>query len=102
MPWKPEALEGQEWLALGTPVQQVLIDFNGMAGASDGTTSLLRLHKLWLSKRPKRIREGKAPKDAAQGKMLFKAIQEFMPHYAIDDEFVQLLLDALRYVFGRF
>jgi hypothetical protein len=97
MPWKPEALEGQEWLALGTPVQQVLIDFTGwpvFLTAPD--PRYFALHKLWLSKRPKRIREGKAPKDAAQGKMLFKAIQEFMPHYAIDDQFVQALPTELR------
>jgi hypothetical protein len=97
MPWKPEALEGQEWLALGTPVQQVLIDFTGwpvFLTAPD--PRYFALHKLWLSKRPKRIRDGKAPKDAAQGRMLFKAIQEFMPHYAIDDEFVQALPAELR------
>jgi hypothetical protein len=97
VPWKPEALEGQEWLALGTPVQQVLIDFTGwpvFLTAPD--PRYFALHKLWLSKRPKRIREGKAPKDAAQGKMLFKAIQESMPHYAIDEEFVQALPAALR------
>lgn len=97
MPWKPEALEGQEWLALGTPVQQVLVDFNGwplLVTAPD--PRYFALHKVWLSKRPKRIREGKAPKDAAQGKMLLTAIQEFMPHYPMDDEFIQSLPDALR------
>jgi hypothetical protein len=97
MPWKPEALEGQEWLALGTPVQQVLIDFNGwpvLVTAPD--PRYFALHKLWLSQRPKRIREGKAPKDAAQGTKLLKAIQELMPHYPIDDQFIQSLPDALR------
>jgi len=102
MPWKPEALEGQEWLALGTPIQQVLIDFNGwpvFLAAPD--PRYFALHKLWLSKRPKRIREGRAPKDAAQGKMLFKAIREFMPHYAFDDEFVQVLPAALRQILEK-
>ena len=102
MPWKPEPLEGQEWLALGTPVQQVLIDFTGwpvFLTAPD--PRYFALHKLWLSKRPKRIREGKAPKDAAQGKMLFKAIQEFMPHYAIDDEFAQALPTELRQILEK-
>lgn len=99
MPWKPEALEGQQWLALGTPVQQVLIDFNGWpVFLASPDPRYFALHKLWLSKRPKRMREGKAPKDAAQGKMLLKAIQEFMPHYPIDDEFIQSLPDALRQV----
>ncbi|MGH8680844.1 MAG: GSU2403 family nucleotidyltransferase fold protein [Burkholderiales bacterium] len=103
MPWKPEALEGQEWLALGTPVRQILVDLNGwpvLVTAPD--PRYFALHKLWLSKRPKRIREGKAPKDAAQGKMLLKAIQEFMPHYPIDDEFIQLLPSALRQILDAF
>lgn len=102
MPWKPEPLEGQEWLASGTPVQQVLIDFTGwpvFVAAPD--PRYFALHKLWLSKRPKRIREGKAPKDAAQGKMLFKAIREFMPHYAIDGEFARALPTELRQILAK-
>ena len=102
MPWKPEPLEGQEWLALGTPVQQVLIDLTGwpvFLTAPD--PRYFALHKLWLSKRPKRIRDGKAPKDAAQGKTLFKAIREFMPHYAIDDEFAQALPKELRQILEK-
>jgi hypothetical protein len=96
-PWTPEALEGQEWLVLGTPVQQLLIDFTGwpvLITAPD--PRCFALHKLWLSKHVNRIREGKAPKDAAQGQMLLKAIEEFMPHYSIDDEFVESLPNALR------
>lgn len=103
MPWKPEALEGQEWLALGTPVQQVLVDFNGwpvLVTAPD--PRYFALHKLWLSKRPKRIREGKAPKDAAQGRLLLKAIQQFMPHYPIDDELIGSLPNALHPILDAF
>lgn len=96
-PWKPEALEGQEWLSLGTPVKQVLIDFSGwpvLITAPD--PRYFALHKLWLSKRAQRIREGKAPKDEAQGKALLKAIQEFMPHYPLDAAFIGSLPGALR------
>lgn len=103
MPWKPEALEGQEWLALGTPVQQVLVDFNGwpvLVTAPD--PRYFALHKLWLGKRPTRIRAGKAPKDAAQGRMLLKAIQESMPHYPIDDEYIRSLPNALLQVLDAF
>jgi len=103
MPWKPEALEGQEWLSLGTPVQQVLIDFTGwpvLVTAPD--PRYFALHKLWLSKRPKRIREGKAPKDTAQGETLLKAVQDFMPHYAIDDAFIGSLPSAVRQVWDTF
>ena len=98
-PWKPEALEGQEWLALGTPIQQLLVDFNGwpvFATAPD--PRYFALHKLWLSRLPKRIRERKAPKDAAQGKMLLKAVSEFMEHYPIDDGFIESLPTTLRRV----
>ena len=103
MPWKPEALEGQEWLALGTPVQQLLIDFKGWpVPVTAPDPRYFALHKLWLSKRPKRIREGRAPKDAAQGETLLKAAQEFMPHYAVDDEFIQSLPNALRQIWDAF
>lgn len=99
MPWKPEALEGQEWLGLGTPVQQVLIDFNGWpALVTAPDPRYFALHKLWLSKRPTRIRGGNAPKDAAQGNRLLKAIQESMPHYPIDEEFIESLPAALRQI----
>jgi hypothetical protein len=103
MPWKPEALDGQEWLALGTPIQQVLVDFSGwpvLVTAPD--PRYFALHKLWLSKRPTRIRGGKAPKDAAQGKMLLHAIRDHMPHYIIDKEFIGALPDALRQVLDAF
>ena len=102
MPWKPEPLEGQEWLALGTPVQQVLIDFSGWpVFLTSPDPRYFALHKLWLSKRPKRIREGKAPKDAAQGKALLKAVRDFMPHYAMDDEFAQALPTELRQILEK-
>jgi hypothetical protein len=103
MPWKPEALDGQEWLALGTPIQQVLVDFSGwpvLVTAPD--PRYFALHKLWLSKRPTRIRGGKAPKDAAQGKMLLHAIRDHMPHSIIDKEFIGALPDALRQVLDAF
>ena len=102
-PWKPEALEGQEWLASGTPVRQILIDFNGWpVVVTVPDPRYFALHKLWLSKRPKRIREGRAPKDAAQGQTLLNAIQEFMPYYPIDDGFVQSLPEALRQILEGF
>lgn len=102
VPWKPEALEGQEWLALGTPVRQVLVDFSGWpVFLTSPDPRYFALHKLWLSQRPKRMREGKAPKDAAQGKMLLKATQKFMPHYAIDDEFARALPTELRQILEK-
>ena len=103
LPWKPQTLEGQEWLALGTPVRQLLVDFSGWpAPVAAPDPRYFALHKLWLSLRQQRIRQGRAPKDAAQGKMLLKAIREFMPHYPMDGEFVQSLPDALRHIWEAF
>jgi hypothetical protein len=103
MPWKPEVLEGQGWLAMGTPVRQLLIDFSGWpALVTAPDPRYFALHKLWLSKRPNRIREGKAPKDAAQGRMLLQAIRESMPHYPIDEALIESLPGALRQVFDAF
>jgi hypothetical protein len=99
MPWKPQALEGQEWLALGTPVRQLLVDFNGWpAPVTAPDPRYFALHQLWLSQRQQRVRQGRAPKVGAQGRMLLKAIQEFMPHYPIDGQFVQSLPGALRQI----
>jgi hypothetical protein len=103
LPWKPQTLEGQEWLALGTPVRQLLVDFSGWpAPVAAPDPRYFALHRLWLSQRQQRIRQGRAPKDAAQGKVLLKAIREFMPHYPIDGEFVQSLPDALRQIWDAF
>lgn len=96
-PWRPEALEGQEWLLLGSPVQQLLIDYTGwpvLAVAPD--PRYFAVHKLWLSRRPKRIRDGKAPKDATQGRALLAAIRDFMPLYPLDEGFIASLPKQLR------
>lgn len=98
-PWKPEALEGQDWLSLGTPLEELVIDYSGwpvMVVAPD--PRYFALHKLWLSRRPKRIRERKAPKDAQQGKTLLQVIQRDMPDYAMDEAFVESLPTPLKEV----
>lgn len=95
-PWKPEALEGQEWLLLGKPVSAVLIDFDGWPvhiAAPD--PRYFALHKLWLSKRRGRP-AAKRVKDERQGKALLEAIKQYMDHYAFNDEFAATLPAALR------
>ena len=95
-PWKPEILEGQEWLALGKPVKAVLIDFQGWPVAiSAPDPRYFALHKVWLSTRLGRPRI-KATKDKNQGEALLKAIEDHMPHYPIDKAFVEGLPDPLR------
>lgn len=95
-PWKPEALEGQEWLLMGKPVNTVLIDFEGWPvhiAAPD--PRYFALHKLWLSKRPERD-AAKRVKDERQGKALLEAIGQYMDQYPLDHEFAENLPDALR------
>jgi len=95
-PWKPEALQGQEWLLLGKPVNAVLIDFDGWPvriAAPD--PRYFALHKLWLSKSRGRP-AAKRVKDERQGKALLDAIEEYMDHYALDTEFVANLPAELR------
>jgi hypothetical protein len=95
-PWKPEALEGQEWLLLGNPVKIVLIDFQGWPVALHAPDPrYFALHKLWLSKRRDRPR-AKAAKDKNQGEALLNTIREYMPHYAIDEPFIHGLPESLR------
>jgi hypothetical protein len=96
-PWKPENLPGQEWLLLGTPVRQVLIDFSGWpVPLAVPDPRCYALHKLWLAKQPARVRAGKSATDRAQGEALLAAVSADMPHYPLDGEFIAKLPAALR------
>jgi len=96
LPWKPESLEGQEWLVLGTPVNNILIDFQGWPVAIRAPDPrFFALHKLWLSKRKGRS-AAKAAKDQRQGFALLESIKERMPHFPMDDAFIRSLPDQLR------
>jgi hypothetical protein len=96
LPWKPEPLEGQEWLLRGKPVHAVLVDYDGWPVAlSAPDPRHFALHKLWLSRRagrpaPKRV------KDERQGRALLEAVRRYMPHYPIDDAFAAVLPEPLR------
>ena len=95
-PWKPEVLEGQEWLTLGKPVKVVLIDFQGWPVAiSAPDPRYFALHKMWLSKRRGRP-VAKATKDRNQGEALLKTIKDHMPHYPMDEAFVEGLPGPLK------
>jgi hypothetical protein len=96
LPWKPEALDGQEWLVLGNPVHAVLVDFQGWpVPVSAPDPRYFALHKLWLSKRKGR-KPGKATKDKRQGVAVLKAIREHMPHYPLDETFIAQLSEELK------
>lgn len=85
---RPVALHEQEWLLPGRRVDQVV-------PCRDGTPARIvapdprwfALHKLWLGAQAKR-NPLKRRKDTVQGAALLEAISQAMPHYPLDDEFV--------------
>jgi len=92
--WRPAGLEGQDWLLLGTRVNTVIVDARGWpVPMVVPDPRYFALHKLWLSTRrpgPKRA------KDERQGHALLDAIRREMPHYPMDDAFVESLPPPLR------
>lgn len=92
---RPVPLPEQEWLLLGTPVDQIV-------GCRDGSPARIvapdprwfALHKLWMSEKPTRS-PLKRPKDRRQGLALFNAISESMPQYPIDKQFEDALPEEL-------
>lgn len=96
MPWKPESLIGQDWLQLGRPVRQTVIDFQGWPVPLDvPDPRYFALHKLWLGKQSTRS-AAKRPKDQRQGAALLRVVKDHMPHYPLDEAFVNQLPAALR------
>ncbi len=92
---RPVPLPEQEWLLLGRPVDQVI-------GCRDGSPARIvapdprwfALHKLWMAAQAKR-NPLKRPKDRTQGLALLDAVAEAMPHYPLDEDFVDALPDEL-------
>ena len=84
---KPVPLPEQEWLLLGTPVDQVVACRDGSpARIVAPDPRWFALHKLWMSGQAKR-NQLKRPKDGKQGMLLLDAIAEAMPHYPLDADF---------------
>jgi len=92
---QPVPLPEQEWLLPGRRVNQVV-------PCRDGTPARIvapdprwfALHKLWLGAQAKRD-PLKRRKDSVQGTALLDAISEAMPHYLLDEEFVDGLPSEL-------
>ncbi|KCZ99906.1 hypothetical protein HPO_03404 [Hyphomonas polymorpha PS728] len=84
---KPVPLPEQEWLLLGSPVDQVAV-------CRDGTPVRIvapdprwfALQKLWMSEQAKR-NPLKRPKDRRQGIALLNAVQAMMPQYPLNEVF---------------
>lgn len=89
-------LDEQEWLLRGTPVRHVLVSTESKTCpifAPD--PRWMALHKLWLSKKPKR-NELKRPKDRRQGNQLLNAVRDHMSiTYPLDTDFVLDLPEEL-------
>lgn len=98
----PIPLPEQEWLLLGTPVNQVVAarDFSA-ARIIAPDPRWMALHKLWLGDQKKRART-KVGKDKRQGAALLQVTSTHMPHYPLDDAFRDQLPIELRPYFDRF
>lgn len=86
-PLHPIAFPEQEWLLLGKRIDQVVCGRDATAArvvAPD--PRWFALHKLWLGGQPKR-NPLKRDKDIKQGRALFKAVREAMPHFPLDAAF---------------
>ncbi|APE27671.1 GSU2403 family nucleotidyltransferase fold protein [Aurantiacibacter gangjinensis] len=98
---RPIPLPEQEWLLLGTPVDQVVPCRDGSAArlvAPD--PRWFALHKLWLGRQAKR-NPLKRRKDLAQGDAVLDAVAEAMPQYPLDDAFVGSLPPELAPLFKK-
>ena len=84
-------MEEQDWLLLGKQVQHVVAGRDGTpARVIAPDPRYFALQKIWLSHQEKRD-PLKRPKDFAQGVRVMDAVKLYMPHYPIDDEFIQTL-----------
>jgi len=97
----PIPLEEQEWLLLGTPLEHVVASLAAKplpARIVAPDPRWMALHKMWLSRQPKRA-AAKRPKDARQGAYLLMAGKERMPRFALDDAFQQQIPAALQPIY---
>lgn len=88
---RPVPMMEQEWLLNGKHVEQIMFDRGGKPVkivAPD--PRWMAVHKLWLADKATR-NPRKVDKDRRQGLALLQAITESMPHYPLDQAF----LDAL-------
>lgn len=98
---KPVPLPEQEWLLLGSPVDQVV-------ACRDGTPVRIvapdprwfALQKLWMSEKAGR-NPLKRPKDRRQGIALLNAVDEAMPQYPLDATFEAELPDDLTHHYRK-
>lgn len=97
----PIPLEEQEWLLFGTPLEHVVASLAAKplpARIVAPDPRWMALHKMWLSRQPKRT-AAKRPKDARQGAYLLAAVKEHMPRFALDEAFRQQIPAALQPIY---
>jgi hypothetical protein len=84
---RPIPLPEQEWLLLGSRVDQIVPCRDGSpARVVAPDPRWFALHKLWMAKQAKR-NPLKRPKDRKQGMALLNAIDEAMPQFPLDETF---------------
>lgn len=92
---RPIPLPEQEWLLLGTPVDQVVTCRDGSpARIVAPDPRWFALHKLWMSQQDKRnpLKRGK---DEIQGRVLLNAVSVAMQQYPLDAAFEAELPEEL-------
>jgi hypothetical protein len=99
-PIHPIAFPEQEWLLLGTRVDQVVCGRDAMpARIVAPDPRWFALHKLWLGGQGKR-NPLKRDKDINQGRALFKAVRERMPQFPLDAAFQATLPAELQPIYA--
>jgi hypothetical protein len=98
---RPVPLPEQEWLLLGKPVDQIVICRDGKpARIVAPDPRWFALQKLWMSSQAKR-NPLKRRKDERQAIALLNAVDQAMPQFPIDSEFVEGIPDELRPAFDQ-
>jgi len=69
-------------------------------GKTDPDPRCMALHKMWLSRQPKRHPE-KRRKDARQGALLLTAVAERMSRFPLDKEFESKIPEALQPIYAE-
>ncbi|MBA3678363.1 MAG: hypothetical protein H0W74_13340 [Sphingosinicella sp.] len=91
----PVELPEQEWLLNGQTIDQVVLGRDGNpARIVAPDPRWFALHKIWMSKKPRR-NPLKKPKDLIQGRALLDAVAQAMPHFPLDAEFEKALPSEL-------
>jgi hypothetical protein len=100
-PLHPIPLPEQDWLYRGRPLRRIVTGLDSRpAPLVVPDPRWFALHKRWLSDKPGRDAL-KRPKDRHQAEMVWAAVRDGMPHFALDTAFRAELPEELQPVFEQ-